>query len=281
MKIWITGASGQLGSCLKLVQPEGLDVLYTSRSAVDLSKIDSIRSYIQNQGITHIVNTAAYTAVDKAEDEPEQAHFGNATLVGNLAKVAKEEGVLVVHISTDFVYGGSSNGLRTEQEVPAPTGVYGATKWKGEQVLAQSGADYLIVRTSWLYSACGGNFFLTMKRLLGEGKDLKVVADQIGAPTSALDLARFLWFMLKDDNRMKDFMNSTLNFSNEGVASWYDFAWTIGRDFQLPGSVKPCTTEDYPTKAARPAFSKMSLRRLRETGFENRHWREALGEFNE
>lgn len=278
MKVWVTGGSGQLGKCIAATLPRGVNAVFTSRADVDLSNSSSIQAFIVKEGITHLINTAAYTAVDTAEDEIEAAEFGNVTLVDNIAKACKSEGVTFLHVSTDFVYGGPADGLRKETDTPQPIGVYGSTKLKGERVLEASGAKFIIIRTSWLYSDLNHNFFNTMKRLLGDGKDLKVVADQIGSPTSAYDLARFLWYLLDQHSLLEEHQNSIINFSNEGVASWYDFALAIKEECQLAGNVAPCTTEEFPTKAARPFFSKMDLQKVRKSGFVNKHWREAVRE---
>ncbi|GGH74654.1 dTDP-4-dehydrorhamnose reductase [Phaeocystidibacter marisrubri] len=276
MKVWVTGGAGQLGKCVAATLPVGVDAVFTSRNDVDLSETTAIVDFIEKEGITHLVNTAAYTAVDRAEDEPGAAEYGNVQLVENLAKACKIKEVTFLHVSTDFVYGGPVDGLRKESDHPHPTGVYGETKLRGEHVLASSGVNFIILRTSWLYSDLNQNFFNTMKRLLGEGRDLKVVADQIGSPTLAYDLANFIWFLLSNEEIRKQHLNSIINFSNEGVASWYDFALAIKEECNLSGSITPCTTEEFPTKAQRPFFSKMDLQKVRSTGFVNRHWREAL-----
>lgn len=270
--IWITGGNGQLGSCLKAQLPSGVQAIFSSRSDVNLLDLENVLRFIDLHGITHLINTAAYTAVDKAEEEVEAAELANVTMVEILAKACVQRDVTFLHVSTDFVYGGPADGLRSESESTQPIGVYGDTKRRGEMVLEASGAKYCILRTSWLYSDLGNNFYLTMKRLLGEGRDLKVVADQIGSPTSAYTLADFIYFILKDGELMPSLTNQIVNFSNEGTASWYDFAQAIRSLHNLPGKVSPCTTEEYPTKAKRPFFSKMALGKVRSTGFSNEHW---------
>lgn len=276
MKVVVTGGSGQLAGCIEKIWA-GADIVLVSRTDIDLYDQSAVTDFLLKNEFTHLINTAAYTAVDKAEDEPEEARKANAELPGILGRACATCGVELLHISTDFVYGGATaNGFRKETEEPNPDSVYGKTKLAGEYALRDSGARYLILRTSWLYSDIGHNFYRTMKRLLEEGKALKVVDDQIGTPTSAYDLARFLNACVTERESLGLTDQSVINFSNEGVASWFDFASAIKALTPVSGTVTPCTSDEYPQKARRPFFSKMDLTYLRSTGWENVHWRTAL-----
>lgn len=279
MNVLITGGKGQLASCIKQVwEPLNNERLeFIDSSYLNVCKAESWEKVLRGRKIDTIIHTSAYTAVDKAEDEPELAEKINVTQVEALVKAAKEVGARIVYISTDFVYGETEERIpRSEDEKVNPESVYGKTKLLGEEVVRKSGLSHLIIRTSWLYSNIGHNFLNTMIRLLGEGRDLKVVNDQQGTPTSAYSLGRFIRDYLRSSYRLGLPEQTTLNFSNEGATTWFGFASEIKRVHNLPGSVSPCTSEEYPQKAKRPAYSVMDLDKLWGTGWENRTWEEEL-----
>ncbi|NVK04829.1 MAG: dTDP-4-dehydrorhamnose reductase [Flavobacteriia bacterium] len=279
MNVLVTGGNGQLATCIKEtwkpLENERLEFI-ASRD-MNIYKVESWEKLLKGRMIDTIIHTSAYTAVDKAEDEPELAEKVNVTQVKALVKAAKTVGARIVYISTDFVYGATSEEVpRSESEQVSPESVYGRTKFQGEEVVRQSGLSHLIIRTSWLYSNIGNNFLNTMMRLLGEGRDLKVVNDQRGTPTSAYSLAHFVRDYLRSDYRLGLMDKETINFSNRGATTWYEFATAIKRIANLPGSVSPCTSEEYPQKAKRPYYSVMDLTKLEATGWENAAWEEEL-----
>lgn len=277
MKVLVTGGKGQLASCLSSVwQHNPGEILLKSSSDLDFYSVQEIATLLRDQQITHIIHTSAYTAVDQAEDEPELAKKVNVDQSSAIAAAAKEAGVFVVYISTDFIYGYTDKRTPwSEDDLVQPQSVYGKTKLEGECALQSSGADHLIIRTSWLYSDIGKNFYLTMKNLLGQGRDLNVVEDQHGTPTSAFSLASFIFDYLHSEDHFK-LQNEILNFSNEGDTTWFGFASEIRKSLNLPGSVSPIPSAEYPQKAKRPAYSVMDLDKLKSTGWENVSWEVAL-----
>ena len=224
-----------------------------------------------------IVNCAAYTNVDKAEDQPEIAHLVNATAVGNLAKAAKDNGIPLIHISTDYVFGGNLNNTPcTEDQSPNPTGVYGVTKLQGEQAILESGCRYIILRTSWLYSEYGKNFVKTMLDLTAAKPRLNVVFDQCGTPTYAADLARAIVSIIDGD--LIDGNEGIYHYSNEGVCSWYDFTKVIAR---MAGNdscdIQPCHSDEFPSKVVRPSYSVLDKTKFKKTfGLQVPYWADSL-----
>lgn len=220
-----------------------------------------------------IINCAAYTAVDKAESEPEEADRVNHIGVANIAKAAKEMGSLLVHISTDYVFDGTSDRPYTEDVPTAPLGVYGETKLRGEHAVIGSGCKYIIIRTQWLYDCQGHNFFLTMLRLMREKDSIGVVNDQTGTPTYAVDLAQAIVRAAYS----YDGQDGVFHYSNSGDCTWYDFAISIAQLSNAKTKVSPLTTEQYPTPARRPRYSTLSKGKIISTfGVETPHWRDAL-----
>lgn len=278
LNVLITGGNGQLATCIKKVwETTGEEQLhFVDRVSIRGYEESAVAQYIANNHITHIVHTSAYTAVDRAEDEPKLAEEVNVNQTATIARVAKAAGIPIIHISTDFVYGETDvEQPRSETEEVHPTSVYGRTKLESEQAVLQSGADYLILRTSWLYSKEGNNFFNTMTRLFSEGKDLKVVDDQRGTPTSAYSLARFIRDYLRSENHF-GLHNAIVNFSNDGETTWFGFASKIKEIQNLPGTITPCTSAEYPQKAKRPAYSVMDLSKLKATGWKVESWEDSL-----
>lgn len=274
--ILVTGADGQLGNELRRTGFTVLDeVFYTDVTDLDITDKEAVGEYVRRHEIDTIVNCAAYTAVDRAEDEPERAALTNTDAVRNLAETAAEENCLLIHISTDYVFDGTASEPYTEKSVTNPQSVYGRTKLAGERAIRESGCLAIIIRTAWLYSAFGNNFVKTMLRLAKEKGQLKVVADQVGTPTYAGDLAAAIVHMLADENVADK--TGIYHFSNEGVCSWYEFAREIVKQAGIAATVEPLTTEQYPTKAERPAYSVLDKSKIkREFGVQVPEWREAL-----
>ena len=277
MNILVTGAGGQLGQELQeAVQTRSSQHTYhfCDRASLDLSDASALEAYLQKHDIQLIINAAAYTAVDRAEDEPEQADLVNHQAVATLARLAKERDAFLLHVSTDYVFSGDAHTPYTEDAPTAPLGVYGRTKRLGEEAIQASGVRHLILRTSWLYSAYGANFVKTMCRLQGERPELRVVFDQVGSPTWAADLARFIYEVVEQE---KLDVQGIFHYSNEGVCSWYDLAEAVR---QLTGStckVLPIRSAEYPTRAQRPAYSVFDKSRLKAAfGLELPHWQASL-----
>ena len=276
MNILVIGASGQLGQELR-VAAEGSAQHYTfaSRSELDVTDQLAIRHFVQDHHIDTIINCSAYTAVDRAEDEPEEADRINHQAVAALAALAKAQGLYLIHISTDYVFAGDSHRPITEEETPRPQSVYGRTKLLGEDAIRRAGCRALILRTSWLYSTYGANFLKTMCRLMQERQELSIVFDQIGTPTYARDLARFLVSYLEQDKGTRQ--EGTYHFSDEGVASWYDFAEAIRHRMGYSCQLHPIRSEQYPTKATRPSYSVLDKAKLkRDFGITLPHWQTSL-----
>lgn len=279
--ILVTGAGGQLGCELKKIGFSPLDeVFYTDVAELDITDKKAVEDYVSRNDIDTIVNCAAYTAVDRAEEEPDRAELINVKAVENLADVAMREGCLLVHVSTDYVFDGMASEPYTEKSPVNPQSVYGHTKLAGERAIKRSGCLAIIIRTAWLYSEFGNNFVKTMLRLAKEKEELNVVSDQVGTPTYAADLAAAIVCVLADDCVVEK--TGIYHFSNEGICSWYEFAQEI---MQLSGEkckVNAIATADYPTKAHRPAYSVLDKTKIKEKfGVSVPEWKEALGRMME
>lgn len=277
MNILITGANGQLGNEMRRVSQNSADhYIFTDVAELDITDIEAVRAMVKKENVAVLVNCAAYTNVDKAEDEEGFADLLNNKAVANLAQVAKEQDATLIHISTDYVFGGNLNNTPYREDEPTnPLGVYGKTKLRGEQAVLESGCTYLIFRTAWLYSPFGGNFVKTMRRLTAERDSLNVVFDQVGTPTYAGDLASLLYNVI--EKRQFEEHQGIYHFSNEGVISWYDFAKEI---CELSGNscdIKPCHSNEFPSKVKRPSFSVLDKTKVKETfGVEIPYWKESL-----
>ncbi|BFM21596.1 dTDP-4-dehydrorhamnose reductase [Gilvimarinus japonicus] len=256
LSILVTGANGQLGSELALLakQYNAIEWFFADRTALDLTDQTAIAKLINQRKPNIIINCAAYTAVDKAESEPELADTINHLAVAQLADSAKQINACLIHISTDYVFNGEQCRPYTETDNTDPQSVYGRSKLAGEQAFAASGGAGIIVRTSWVYSAFGNNFVRTMSRLGRERDSLNVVSDQVGSPTWARDLAQALIDICLS-GKLADKRGDIYHYSNEGVCSWYDFAWAIMQQQSLRCALTPITTEQYPTPAQRPPMS--------------------------
>lgn len=274
--ILVTGANGQLGSELRAIGFSPLDeVFFTGVAELDITDYPAIETFVREHEIDTIINCAAYTAVDRAEDEPEAAAGINSRAVANLAKAAQKEDCLLIHISTDYVFDGTATVPYTEKVKPCPVSVYGRTKLAGEEAIIRSGCLHIIIRTAWLYSAYGHNFVKTILRLAEERPEINVVDDQVGTPTYAGDLARAIVRIMEDDNRAE--YEGIYHYSNAGVCSWYDFAVEIVRLGGLDCRVNPVSTAGYPTKAHRPAYSVLDKTKIKDTfGVEVPDWKESL-----
>lgn len=275
--ILVTGSNGQLGSELQKIGFTALDeVWYTDVENLDITDYRAVSDFVQKNEIDTIINCAAYTAVDKAEDEPALATKINTDGAATLARVAEDEACLLIHISTDYVFDGTNTVPYTEKDKVHPTSVYGATKLAGEKAIKNSGCMYIIIRTSWLYSSFGNNFVKTIRRLAAEREEINVVADQKGSPTYAEDLARGIVAIITDHDVVEK--EGIYHFSDNGVCSWYDFATEIVNMSGLKCKVNPVTSEEYPSKVRRPAYSVLDKTKIKTT-FDVKipEWKEALG----
>lgn len=262
--ILITGANGQLGNEMRKLASHTKDNNYflTDVAELDITNLVAIRKYVKEQNINIIVNCAAYTNVDKAEDDFAMADLINNKAVENLAIACKEANATLIHVSTDYVFQGDKNLPCKEDEPTSPLGVYGKTKLAGEQSIQKVGCNFLIFRTAWLYSAFGNNFVKTMQRLTSEREKLSVVFDQVGTPTYAGDLAAII-FRIIEEKLYKEH-NGIYHFSNEGVCSWYDFTKEIAVMSGNKCDIQPCHSNEFPSKVKRPAFSVLDKSKLKK-----------------
>jgi len=273
--IIVFGGAGQLGQCLKKVAEERGTSQIHFLSSVEASILnpEAVNTAFEKYNPSFVINCAAYTAVDKAEDEADQARAINKTGAENLAKACKTNGATLIHISTDFVFKGDIAHPLSEIDITGPTGIYGLTKLEGEQVIAQILDEYIIIRTSWLYSEYGNNFTKTMLKFGAERDQLKIIADQVGTPTYAIDLAGCIFDIIESGKKKY----GIYHYSNEGVASWYDFSMAIFELSATEVKVLPIPTSEYPTKATRPSYSVMDKTKIKHTfGIEIPYWRDSL-----
>ena len=279
MKILVTGANGQLGMCLRdrakgdFIFTDVVDILGVETTHLNITDLDAIRNIVKDEKVDIIINCAAYTNVDASEDNYDLAELLNAKAVENLAIAMKEVNGLLVHISTDYVFGTESyNTPCREDQKGTPTGVYGLTKLHGEQAIQRVGCKYVIVRTAWLYSEYGKNFVKTMLNLTSTKPQLKVVFDQTGTPTYAGDLADAILTIIKKP------LEGVYHYSNEGVCSWYDFTKMIAEySGQTQCDILPCHSDEHPSKVKRPAYSVLDKTKIKETfGIKVPYWTESL-----
>ncbi len=278
MNILVTGANGQLGNCMRLAAKGSSDnYIFTDVAELDITDAAAVEKAVIDNNIKVIVNCAAYTNVDKAESDAAFAEKLNAEAVGNLAKAIRSTDGTLIHISTDYVFGGSQgNTPRTEDEPVNPTGVYGLTKLHGEQAIAASGCKALIFRTAWLYSEYGKNFVKTMLNLTSTKPQLKVVFDQVGTPTYAQDLADAIFDII--ENRKFEGFEGIYHYSNEGVCSWYDFTKLIA---EIAGNndcdIQPCHSDEFPSPVVRPSYSVLDKIKFKNTfGLSVPYWTDSL-----
>lgn len=278
MNILITGANGQLGNCMRYAAKDSEDkYIFTDVAELDITDAEAVAKAVKDNDIKVIVNCAAYTNVDKAESDRDFAELLNARAVRNLADAVKANDGTLIHISTDYVFGGSlGNTPRTEEEPVNPTGVYGETKLHGEQEIAESGVKSLIIRTAWLYSEYGKNFVKTMLGLTSSKPELKVVFDQVGTPTYAQDLADTIFDII--ENRKFDGNEGIYHYSNEGVCSWYDFTKMIaGIAGNNECDIQPCHSDEFPSPVTRPSYSVLDKTKIKNTfGIRVPYWTDSL-----
>ena len=292
MNILVTGANGQLGNEMRLVAKESphrfifTDVVELPEQEtviLDITDIDALRTIVRNENVDAIVNCAAYTNVDKAEDDQELCALLNAKAPENLATVMKETNGLLVHVSTDYVFGGDPyNTPCKEDQKGTPTGVYGLTKLQGEQAIQATGCNHVIIRTAWLYSEFGRNFVKTMLNLTSSKPELNVVFDQTGTPTYAWDLANAIAAVLEDYSACGPAQpyakTGIYHYSNEGVCSWFDFTKMIAEYAgNTACNIKPCHSDEFPSKVKRPAYSVLDKTKIKETfGLSIPYWTDSL-----
>lgn len=270
----ITGSNGQLGQALHAIL--GDEGIYVDREDLDICDLAQVEGFLEKHQPKFLINCAAYTAVDRAEGDEEQARLVNAIGPENLAKACARFDIPLIHVSTDYVFDGTNYRPYNEDEPTNPQSVYGVTKLAGEHAVMREAQTVAIVRTAWLYSKTGNNFVKTMQRLGKERGALNVVADQIGSPTYAPDLAQAL---LAVAQKLTPGTKEVFHFTNEGVASWYDFAVSIMELSQIDCTVTPIPSSAYPTPARRPFYSVLNKAKIKEfTGISIRHWRDALAD---
>ena len=278
MNILVTGANGQLGNEMRIVSQNSKDkYIFTDVAELDITKLEAIREMVKQEEVKAIVNCAAYTNVDKAEEDEAFCELLNAKAVENLAIAMKEVDGLLVHVSTDYVFGGDPyNTPCTEDKKGTPTGVYGKTKLQGEQNIQKIGCNHVIIRTAWLYSEFGKNFVKTMLNLTSTKPLLKVVFDQTGTPTYAYDLAAAIYDIV--ENRKYKGYDGIYHYSNEGVCSWFDFTKMIA---EYAGNntcdIQPCHSNEFPSPVKRPSYSVLDKTKIKETfGVKVPYWTESL-----
>ena len=287
MNILVTGSNGQLGSELRMLNDEffsqrvqntrmlNYKYFFTTSENLDITKHEEVKDFIANNSIDIIINCAAYTAVDKAEEDEVNADKINHLAVKNLATIAKDKSIKLIHISTDYVFDGENFKPYIEEDVTRPTSVYGKTKLDGENAMREiNPLNSIIIRTSWVYSSFGANFVKTMLRLGKERDALGVIFDQVGTPTYAKDLAKAILDILPNIANDKV---EIYHYSNEGVLSWYDFAKEIMKMAKIECVINPIETKEYPTPAKRPHYSLLNKSKIKkEFGIEIPYWKDSL-----
>ena len=273
--ILITGSKGQLGNEMQQVTvsyPQ-FNYIYTDVDELDICDKAALDAFVKANSVNFIVNCAAYTAVDKAEDDVELCYKINSDAVRNIGEVAASNGIKVVHVSTDYVFDGTNHIPYTEIQEVSPATVYGKSKLAGELALLESCKDSVIIRTAWLYSSFGNNFVKTMLKLGTERDSLNVVFDQVGSPTYAADLAEAIMKVVSAEN----FVAGIYHFSDEGVCSWYDFTKTIHKIAGISCNVQPIESKDFPARTPRPHYSVLNKAKIKSTyGITIPHWEESL-----
>ena len=280
MRILVTGKNGQLGSEMQAISENYTEhkFIFTGSSELDITDAIAVDSFFQQNALDVVINCAAYTAVDKAEDEPNEAHKVNVIGVKNIVDACAKYNVKLIHISTDYVFDGTKNEPYSTIDAVSPIGVYGKTKLEGEQVVLNSNIASFIVRTSWVYSIFGNNFVKTMLRLGAERTEVSVVDDQYGSPTYAKDLAKACVEMSLQTPNWPE-KPTVYHYSNEGIISWFEFAQEIMLLANLSCSVLPIKTEQYPTKAARPKYSALDTAETeRKFHSDTNNWSDSLKE---
>ncbi|NOX86486.1 MAG: dTDP-4-dehydrorhamnose reductase [Chlorobi bacterium] len=276
-KILVTGSKGQLGSEIRDLSPgyPGFQFEFIDIDELDLTDAAAVQDFFTEKHFEFCINCSAYTAVDKAEEEEEMAMAVNFTAVKNLAHILAGKKTFLIHISTDYVFDGKNHKPYTETDTTSPQSVYGLSKLKGEEAVLKSTADAIIIRTSWLYSGYGNNFVKTILRLAKERDTINVVADQVGTPTYAGDLAKAILEIIASEKLKPG--KQIYHYSNEGVTSWFDFARAIVDEYGLNCKILPIETKDFPTKATRPFYSILNKRKIKQDfQMEIPYWRDSL-----
>ena len=278
MNILVTGANGQLGNEMRIVSRNSQDhYIFTDVAELDITNATAVTKMVNDNDIKAIINCAAYTNVDQAEDDYDFAELLNATAVKHLAQAIKKNDGILVHVSTDYVFGGTKNNTPCSEDEPAnPTGVYGITKLHGEQSIIETGCKHLIIRTAWLYSEFGKNFVKTMLNLTATKPNLNVVFDQVGSPTYAYDLAQAIFNIV--ENRKYKGQNGIFHYSNEGVCSWFDFTKMIAEYAgHTDCDIQPCHSDEFPSKVVRPSYSVLDKTKIKKTfGIHVPYWTDSL-----
>lgn len=265
LTILVTGANSQLGSELQLLAPNfpGYDFLFASKEDLNIEEPAQMEKYFSDHSIDFCINCAAYTAVDKAESEKNEAFFINAYAVACIADICQKNGTQLIHISTDYVFDGTSDAPYKETDKTNPVSVYGKSKMQGEELALRNAPATIIIRTSWLYSSFKSNFVKTMLRLMREKESINVVNDQLGSPTYAADLAAAIMQIITSGKSHKN--PGIYHYTNTGIITWYEFAAAINKITGGNCIVNPITTSEYPTAATRPAYSVLDTTKIRET----------------
>ena len=276
-RILVTGANGQLGQSI-LEQSKNykeIECFFVTRNELDITNEELINHYFEDKSFDFVVNCAAYTAVDNAEDDQENAYLVNAKATEFLAKITHQKGIPFIHVSTDYVFDGTEAIPRLETDQTNPIGIYGQTKLDGENLALENNPKTIILRTAWVYSRFGNNFVKTMLRLFNDKDSISVVADQIGSPTNAIDLADAILTIISND----DLTYGIFNYSNEGECSWFEFAQKIKEFSNSTIEINPVPTSAYPTKAKRPAYSLLDKSKIKEVyQFNIPTWEDSLKE---
>ena len=281
MVVLVTGSGGQLGQSLQFVSPNypEIDFVFCNSSELDITDLNNINKIFKQYKPHFCINTAAYTAVDKAESEPQKAQLINVIGAKNLAEVCKDFETTLLHVSTDFVFDGNALKPYSEEDFTNPTGVYGQTKLDGEKEIQSILSNYYIIRTSWVYSQFGNNFMKTMLRLASEKDSISVVNDQVGTPTNAVDLANVLLSIINFKPPTSNLQPSfgIYNFSNQGQCSWFDFAAEIFKQNNNVIDLKPIPSSQFPTPAKRPSYSVLDKSKIeRKFEFKIDNWELSL-----
>ena len=279
-QVLVTGSAGQLGQSIQSISNDcsGVQFTFVDIEALDLCNETAITAYFKNKQFNVILNCAAYTAVDKAESDPELVDKINHLAVKQLAEIAKQQNAVFIHVSTDYVFNGQNHKPYVETDPADPQGVYGITKLNGELAFKAIGSKGCIIRTSWVYSEYGSNFVKTMQRLGSDRDSINVIFDQIGSPTYAGDLARAILDIIQSERlSSSDLELQVYHYSNEGVCSWYDFAKTIFEFSNIDCNVNPIETKDYPTPAKRPHYSLLNKAKIKQAfELEVPYWKDSL-----
>ncbi len=280
IKILVTGADGQLGSEIHKLSRRfsNMKFAFLDINNLDLTDTNKVTKYFNTHTFNYVINCAAYTAVDKAESDEEAAYSVNSSMVEFLGKITGNKGIRMIHVSTDYVFDGKAHSPYNEESPTNPASVYGKSKLEGEELLLKNNPQSIIIRTAWLYSSFGNNFVRTMLRLGKEREELRVVQDQIGSPTNATDLAEAITTIIyRIEEESYKFVPGVYHYSNEGVASWYDFAYHILKLAKIECKVVPVTSEEFPTPAPRPFYSVLNKQKIKSIyNIEIPHWHSSL-----